>query len=268
MYVNLCFFNFVHKTFAVVTLELFGQFSIDLGFPLSFLTLNLHLSLAADILQKPCPEPMDVGFVIATSSDEKGQFANAKSFASRIFMSFASPKSRAGVVSLQIVSDTGSFFVNTTRELNAKLNRLPKYTGRFGAAEIATSIEEIILRLSTDISGSKNRLIVLLVDADRADLSNLESIVGLVKRELAVNRVRLFVAAVGRNGRRDILKALTMYPDEVLMKERFDEFLENGMGKKVALSLCHMIGESIFEELLPNSCHPGFLAGTLQFLIV
>ena len=216
----------------------------------SVLILNLHLSLAADILQKPCPEPMDVGFVIATSSDEKGQFSNAKSFASRIFMSFASPKSRAGVVTLRTAGDTESFFVNTPRELNAKLNRLPKYTGRLGGAEIATSIEEIILRMSSDTSGSNNRLIVLMVDADRTDLSNLESIVGLVKRELAINRVRLFVIAVGRNGRRDTLKALTMYPDEVLMKERFDEFLEDGMGKKVALSLCHMIGESIFKKAL------------------
>ena len=197
-------------------------------------------------MKQPCNNDAHFGFVIATSSNNKNQFTIAKELASSIFKFFATTRSKAGATALKSADATEAYLKDTPASLRRRLDSLQSYSGSYSAAQLATSIEEAILQLSKEAPKSSSKLIVLIIDVKDLDLTGLDVIAPLIKRELAMNDIKLFVVAVGSAQKSAELRSLTAYADEVLIKQRFDNMLNAGFKTSIAVSLCQLLCEFCF----------------------
>ena len=197
-------------------------------------------------MKKPCNSTIHFGFVIATSSNSQGQFNIARELVDRIFKHFAVTGSKAGATTLQPVTGSERYFKDSSKSLRQKLDSLPNHSGTFTAAQLATSIEEAVLQMSVEAPRSSNKLIVLFVDVKDFDMTSLDTIAPLTRRELVMNNIKLFIIALGSVQKSSALKSLTAYPDEVVIKQRLDSVLNGGLETSIALSICQVICECYY----------------------
>ena len=194
-------------------------------------------------MKQPCKTAAHFGFVIATSDNGNGQFIVAKELASNIFKYFAVTGSRAGATALKSIDKVDDYLTNNPASLRRKLDSLPNYSGSFSADQVATSVEEAILRLSTEAPKFANKIVVLIVDVKEFDMNGLGVIAPLMRRELAINNIKLFIVAVGSTEKSANLRSLTEYADEVLIKQRFDNMINDGLRTSIAIAICQLICE-------------------------
>ena len=204
------------------------------------MTVSLFYLALVDIMEHPCKSIGHIGFLIATSKDGNAQFTKAKAVVKEIFKDFSATGIKAGVTTLVPSDGSHKYFKETEAALLEQLNSLSAHIGKINAVDLVTSIEEVILQMTRDAPVSSNKVILMLVDTQDLDLTELDTIAPLIRRELVLNNIKLFVVATGSAQKGNALKSLTAYSDEVLVTKSFGNLLENDLKNSVALSLCHV----------------------------